>query len=399
MALPKKLTVYAAASAIAVVAWVLNVAQLYWMAGALVLLPYVSRMFGLLEHRGLVVSRTLPAAGHHGEAVQVRYRVRNGMIVPKLGLSLADDLPPGLTAAETRPTPVHLVPKGEDEGEYTLQLRRRGLHVLENVRIVSTDMLGLFELESRVPVQSRILVYPRVVDLPGYALPPDLGGGQAPLETAQRKGEGSSFFGIREYRPGDPLKHVHWRTAARLGRLAVIEWEAEQSTDAVLAIETGVGTEVEMEHGSTLDLSAGLAASLAAAVLRAGDSLRVLAPGATEWRPNAERGIEAMPGILESLARMKAISETDLGAALRQIAPGLSAGTLVVVMTPRADEATFSTVAYLRASRLQPVVYALDATPSGTRSPWDERVRELESVQVPVIRLRSDGEITRRILR
>src|SRR6478609_3685134 len=130
----KRLTIYLSAGIIALVAWVLNVSQLYWMAGVMLLLPYVSRQVALLEQRGLEVERQVPAAAHQGEAVQVRFLVRNLLALPKLQLSLADVLPEGLTAVTPEPVPVHLPPRGCDRAHYTLQLRRRGLHTIPAVR-------------------------------------------------------------------------------------------------------------------------------------------------------------------------------------------------------------------------------------------------------------------------
>ena len=98
--------------------------------------------------------------------------------------------------------------------------------------------------------------------------------------------------------------------------------ELPASQDVLLAVDTGLGTERPLPNGSTTDLAAGLAASLAAAVLHDGDSLRLLAPGWTEWKAVAERGGEALPGILETLARVQADSPVTLPAALRQVASG-----------------------------------------------------------------------------
>ncbi len=396
MTFAKQTTVYFAAAAIAIVAWILNASFLYWMAGALWLLPQATRLFGLLEHRGVELARELPHAAHQGEAVTVRLRARNLTSLPKLQLSLRDDLPPGLTPLDPEPVPVHLPPSGTDRGEYILQLRRRGVFTLKNVLVQSTDLLGLHDLRTQVPVAGEILVYPRVVELPPDMVPPTRGGGQAPLETARRQGEGSSFFGIREYRPGDPLRHVHWRTTARRGRLVVVEWEAEESTDAVIALETREGSELPLENGATLDLAASLGASLAAYVLAAGDSLRVVAPGTADWRAMADRGTPAMSSILETLARVRAAATQGLAAELRQAAPRLAPGALVCWLTPLPDEALLATARFLQAAGLRPVIYALEAPETAAR--WAQVAAELESFQVPVRRLRPDDALTRLML-
>jgi len=402
----KLLTVYSAAFVIALVGWLLNVSQLYWMAGALILLPRVTRLLAQVEHRGLSVRRQLPAAAHQGDAVRVRFHVRNLTWMPKLNLSVADELPAGLSASDPQPTPIQLAPHGADEGEYLLQLRRRGAHTLETIQVISADLLGLYTIRSRVASQSHILVYPRITSLPPEVLPADWGGGQDPMTEAQRRGEGTSFSGIRDYRPGDPLRHIHWRSAARLRKLAVVEWEDEESTSAVVAVETLRGSDRSLTSGSTtLDLAAGLAASLASVILAKGGALRLLTPGVGEWRAASTRGVGVLPELLETLARMTAESPSPLAAELQRIGSDLAPGTLVCWITATPDEHLLATVRWLRSAHLRPVVYAiLPAGGAGSHSDgqagglWDGAAAELERAQVPVIRIAEDDELARRLL-
>lgn len=395
LAFTKRLTIYAAAVVISLVAWILNVQQLYWMAGIMFLLPQASRVFGLLEHAGLDIQRVHPGAGHQGEWMPVRWRVENLRRFPKLQLSLSDALPTGLQADPPEPMPVHLMPYAQDETEYRLRLGRRGVHTLREVRVTSTDVLGLYRLESRVPQETQIVVYPRVVELPARLMPSETGGGDVPLTASRRQGEGPGFYGIREYRPGDPLRHVHWRTAARLGRLAVVEWEAEESVDALIALETQRGSEQEWIGGSNLDAAVGLAASLAATILAVGDSVRLLAPGTTEWKPTAERGMDALPALLEILARVQAVSETSVAAELRNAAAHVVPGTLVCWLATMPDGSLVETARYLRAVHLRPVIYAL-THPSQPK--WSETRMELERIGVPVITVTPEDEVVVRLL-
>lgn len=397
MTFTKLLTLYAAAGAIFLVAWILNVSQLYWMAGILVLLPSACRLMSRFELRGVTVTRTPALAGHQGETVPIRLRVHNSLRAPKLGLSVKDELPPGLTALPSEALPVTLQPNSEECLEYRLQLRRRGAHHIPGVRLMGTDLLGVAPAQKVSPAAVEVLVYPRIIDLPNAVLPPSRGGGQAMEESAFRQGEGTSFFGIREYRPGDPLRHVHWRTAARLGRLAVVEWEAEESTDVLIAVETRLGSEKHLADGSTLDVAAGLAASLAARILKDGDSVRLLAPGAAEWRPGAERGVDSMPGMLTALGRMKAAAADSITTHLRLIAPHISPGTLICVITPDLNGSLTECVRFLQASRMRVVVYAL-AEASADRSQREGIEAELLRLSVPVVRLFPDDAVVKLLL-
>ncbi|MGV3722175.1 MAG: DUF58 domain-containing protein [Actinomycetota bacterium] len=398
MTTTKLLTVYFAAMAITLVAWVLNVAQLYWMAGVLLLLPTGSKLFARIERWGLTVEREAPPAAHQGETITVRLIAHNAVSLPKLHLSLKDVWPEGMKPLDSEPLPVHLPPGGRDTAEYDVRLGRRGAHRFPAVWVHGTDMLGLCDQKTRLPLATDILVYPRVIELPPRVLVRELGGGSAPLETSSRKGEGSSFFGIREYRPGDPLRHVHWRSSAKRGSLAVVEWEAEESRSAVLAVETVKGSERGLTGGTTLDAAAGLAASLAADVLRCGNAVRVLAAGVAERVSAAERGAEAMPSILEKLARVQAVAEVGLPAEIRRVAPHLEPGCVVCLLTPIADDDLATTTRYLQTVRLRPVVYALiDADPGGSPE-WERIAREIEGQGVPVVRLYRQDEVIQQLL-
>jgi len=398
MTFTKLLTVYSAAATIMLLSWVLNVPQLYWMAGVLFLLPTGSKQFARLERRGLTVERFLPPAAHQGEEILVRLVARNESALPKLYLSLRDQAPQGIELLEPRPLPIHLPPRGSAEVEYPARLKRRGVHRFQSVLIHGTDLLGLWDQHVPMPLPGEILVYPRIVRLPARLLVPELGGGSAPLETTQRKGEGSSFFGIREYRQGDPLRHVHWRTTARRGSLAVTEWEAEESRNAVLAIETAAGTDRPFGASSTLDVAAGLAASMAKEILASNNSVRVLAPGAGEWRGDAERGMGAMSRILETLARMQGTAEVSVAAELQRLSPHLEPGSVVCWMTAVPNDALLTTTRYLRAVRLRPVVYALIDAAAGRPSDWNDVARELEAAGVPVVRVYRDDELVEDLL-
>lgn len=393
-----RLTIYTAGAAVGVLAWVLNLTQLYWMACVFFLLPRASRLLGRLEHCGVTVEREIPSAGHQGERVPVRLRVASTFPLPKLHLQVRDALPDGLRAEPGEPLPVALPPRGSDTAEYQLLLRRRGAWEIPAALLTSEDLLGLHVVETRVPVRSELLVYPRRVDLPYHVLPHRIGGGQAPLEMTPRKGDGSSFFGTREYRPGDPLRHVHWRASARLGRLAVVEWEAEESAEILLAIETSRGSERDLGPGTTLDLAAGLAASLAAHVLAQGDSVKLLAPDRAEAQPALYRGLEALPDLLERLARMSATADIGLPHVVRQVPGHVSVGAVVCLLTPLPGPELVEAARFLQEARLQPVVYALlDADPDRDAA-WEAVASELASRWLPTICLRPEEDWVRRLL-
>ena len=85
--------------------------------------------------------------------------------------------------------------------------------------------------------QSELAVYPTPLPLRRVFFEEAAAPGWRGQETAQVRGSGTDFHGVREYQPGDELRHVHWRTTARTGTLSVAEYAQGASRDAVIALD------------------------------------------------------------------------------------------------------------------------------------------------------------------
>ncbi len=91
---------------------------------------------------------------------------------------------------------------------------RRGWLDMEPFRVETRFPLGLFRAWAVVIPQARCLVYPE----PAHDAPPLPRTGRGEFGAAHR-GEGEEFHGLREYRPGDPLRQIAWRASARHEKL------------------------------------------------------------------------------------------------------------------------------------------------------------------------------------
>jgi uncharacterized protein (DUF58 family) len=112
------------------------------------------------------------------------------------------------------------------EPENTRRLRvgqpttKRGWMEMQPFRIENRFPLGLFRAWSLLIPRARCLVYPRPASNPPPL--PRTGRGD---HGAAKKGEGDHFHGLREYREGDPLRRIAWRTSARQQKLYSREME------------------------------------------------------------------------------------------------------------------------------------------------------------------------------
>lgn len=108
--------------------------------------------------------------------------------------------------------------------------RGRGRQFLDTVTIASRAPFGIFRAWSPVPLRASVLVYPTPA-------------GSQPLPQRQslrqrdqgRGGQGrEDFSALREYRPGDPSKRIHWKLAARGDALPVKLFDGASSGDLFL---------------------------------------------------------------------------------------------------------------------------------------------------------------------
>lgn len=125
-----------------------------------------------------------------------------------------------------------------------LRSARRGWLHAPAMRLETRYPLGLFRAWSWLFPEARCLVYPQ----PARDVPPLPTTGEGHSGEASR-GEGDQVHGLRNYRPGDPLKHIAWRTSARHGQLYSREMEAPRDAACVLDFRGLEGMDTEQRLG------------------------------------------------------------------------------------------------------------------------------------------------------
>ena len=173
---------------------------------------------------------------------------------------------------------------------------RRGPVLAAGWKLTTSDLLGLFSNRIRSADRELALVLPRFTSLNRRVQVRELEASVA----APRSGSGTELFGVREYRPGDPLRRIHWRSSARHGELIVREFEPP-------GIQMlGIVCDPAPPSQEAADQIARLAASEAWDCIRSGGRVVLWAPGLEPTHRSEERNIWAL---LEWLARYPAVAE------------------------------------------------------------------------------------------
>lgn len=157
---------------------------------------------------------------------------------------------------------------GEAAGEARLRVPvpplARGVYPVREARLVSTWPLGLWKARRAVPAPKELVVYPAPA-----ALATSRGAGGGVGELYDRLGAAQGFLQpseLREYRPGDELRLVHWKASARRGALVIKEWEGG----------TGSGHEVLLDRRAKGEELEEALSAISALALAAKDQKEVL---------------------------------------------------------------------------------------------------------------------------
>jgi uncharacterized protein (DUF58 family) len=196
----------------------------------------------------------------------------------------------GLIGSEQVAVATGLVPRSGWRRTIELEGLRRGPVGARGLVVESSDVAGLFRSRRSSPDAEVALVLPRFTSLAGKLQARELEASVA----APRAGSGTELFGVREYRPGDSLRRIHWRSSARHGELVVREYEPP-------GVQTlGIFCDPNPADASVADQVARLAASEAWDCIRNGGRVMLWGPGLVPSAPGEARSLWAA---LEWLAR------------------------------------------------------------------------------------------------
>lgn len=193
----------------------------------------------------------------------------------------------------------------------TLTPHKRGVILLNNLRICLPDPFGIFQRCPRVEANpDQIIVLPHryrltQLDLPGNAR--FQLGGEAASSTIGQSGD---FTSIREYRPGDPIRHIHWKSWARTGKPIVKEYEDVFFPRYGLVLDTFAPA----EDSDLFEEAVSVAASFAASIDTRETLLDLMFIRDEAYILSAGRGEERIDKMLEVLAGVTSEPRSDFEA-------------------------------------------------------------------------------------
>jgi uncharacterized protein (DUF58 family) len=211
----------------------------------------------------VALRRDLPQLGCVGVTLRYRLRVRNLSRRPWLDLHCVDLAlaPQGITEQQITQSKLTRCDPGEEQ-ELALEFtpNRRGYIHFVALTLARHEPLGLLRAPYRSALNDRLLVLPRRYPIAAQALPGRRVYQHGGVARASSVGDSEEFVGLRDYRPGDPIQRIHWKSFARVGHPVVREYQDEFFQRHALVLDTMAGDQ------ASLEAAVSVAASFAATV-------------------------------------------------------------------------------------------------------------------------------------
>jgi len=213
------------------IAFVYNNNLVYLLAFLLASIFFITILHSYKSLAGLVLQKGRSRSVFAGEAAGFDIHINNPADVERYHLQIS------LENTES------LALKPHSKACITLYspTQKRGRHTAGTVTLSSTYPLGFFRAWSPIRFNLEALVYPKPSsqELPFPETPSALA-----LQGVSKKGA-DDFYGLKEYQPGDSIKHIHWKAFAKGQGLFSKQYGGESSAEIRLDYANAPGHNTE----------------------------------------------------------------------------------------------------------------------------------------------------------
>ncbi len=318
----------AAGSAAALCSVLLGERDLLRVAVLLIALPLVAVAMVARTRFRLSCTRSLaPGRVPVGQPAEVVVQLENVSLLPT-GLLLLEDEMPYTLGGRPRFTIDRMGPGQRRTVRYPVRSDARGRYRIGPLRLRLADPFGLVELTRSFSAVDRLTVTPAVQPLPPVRIDGVWeSGGESVSRSVAIRGEDDAA--TREYRNGDALRKVHWRSTARTGKLMVRREERPWQSRASLLLDTRATAHRGEGPVSSFEWAVGAVASVGVFLARRGYAVHLLTDGGPAGY-HTDLGDEGV--LLDHLADVATSRNRRLDAAVSTLRGSDAGGSLIAVL-------------------------------------------------------------------
>lgn len=268
-----------------------------------------------------------------GQPAAVTLRLENPGRVPT-GLMLLEDQVPYVLGSRPRFVLDQLRPRWHRSMAYSLRSEVRGRYSIGPLTVRLSDPFGFVEVNRAFTSRTSLVVTPAVTVLPSIRLSGDWSGTGENRPRAFASA-GTEDVMVREYRPGDDLRRIHWRSSARADELMVRREEQPHQSRATMLLDTRDTAHRGTGPASSFEYAVSAAASIGVHLAAQQFSVRLISDGADSadlsWHDRGTSGAAEIRLLLDSLAVVQTRAVSDFAGRNQQHSSGLVVAVLGAV--------------------------------------------------------------------
>ena len=312
-------------------ALVLGQRDLVRVAVFLIALPLIAAgAVSRTRYRLSCTRRLDPARVPVGHSAEIGLRLENVSRLPT-GVLLVEDSVPYALGGRPRFVLDRLAPQRGVTVSYQVVSEMRGRYQVGPLTVRLTDPFGLAEVSRSFASADVLVITPQVHELPAVRLHGEWGGsGESKAGSVAAAGEDD--VAPRQYRHGDDLRRVHWRSTARYGEIMVRREEQPWQSRAALLLDARARAHRGEGPGSSLEWAISAAASIGVHLSRAGYALRLVTDDAGELTPLGADPAGYQGILLDTLAVARPTPSATLAPAIGALQHGGGEGLLIAVL-------------------------------------------------------------------
>lgn len=165
-----------------------------------------------------------------GDTARIELIVENNSSLPIPWLEIRDNFQPFMISIDGPPR-FALSLRGKEKRiiPYSAKLKKRGEYNLQPLVVSAGDPWGFWRREGLFEAPASLVVFPPILPISSMHLPlkKPFEGKKSGIRAYE---DYTAISGLREYLPFDPLKRVHWKVSAHIGKLMVKDFEFSSST-------------------------------------------------------------------------------------------------------------------------------------------------------------------------
>lgn len=265
--------------------------------------------------------------------VEVTLSLKNGSRRTKR-FEIMDKLPDRVSIGEERNGATLTVRPGrEEEVRYRMHCPVKGFYNVGPVKVRESDTCRFFFEEGEVKLTDRLQVLPRTFGLGGLQFKSKIPRLYSGSTIINKPGQGSEFYSMRDYSPGDSFKDINWPAYARSKKLFVNEHEMEAVIDLMIIVDYRDLTKYGNVRNNVHLASARAAASLARQLIKRRDRVGLTIYSNKVVNIGREGGLKNLDRIMDRLTGEEPMGSLSLQACVNTIIQEVRKGMPVAVIS------------------------------------------------------------------